>query len=187
MTIIQAKTYSQGKFEEAANKMLFNVWIQKPDSSILSFVKKYAPALVAEPEGWRVHLSMTTERMPESLTIHSLTFVHHPFINFAFSQGQIDFLTRETKNAIVGIRDIHLWFIFDNINNADSAFTTLVEMFEKLSTTRNITTDGLIKTAEFVDENSNSHANRVEFKLVEDEIHKNKYKLFFRLGMDVDE
>ena len=184
MASTQIKIHGQEKFEDVGNKIFFNVWIQKPDSSILPFVKKYVPFLASEPKGWKVHLSMTTEKEPETLTIQSFIFTHHPYVNFKFSEGQIDFLTRETENVTVGIRDIHLWFMFDTLNDAELAFASLVEMFEKLSTKKDIRNDHLKKTAEFIDEKSDSHQNKVEFILMEDELNKNKFKIFFRIGMD---
>ena len=45
----QLSTFGQvDKFDELSDKMFFNIFINKPDSSVFDFVKKYFPAFTEE-------------------------------------------------------------------------------------------------------------------------------------------
>jgi hypothetical protein len=139
------------KFYELADKMFFNIFAHKPDSSVLFFIEKYFPAFSKEfrPGGWTVNPADPPELQS---TVHSLIFTHHPYFNAKFKEGRLELFSSETKNGRPGITDFQLWFMFDTKKDASDAFAKLSDMFNNLSKRKNIVEkDGKI-IAEYTDQ-----------------------------------
>jgi hypothetical protein len=163
-------------------KMFFNIFNHNPDSSVYDFIKKYFPIYTEEPYqgGWTMY---PPGPMPVyQSTMHSLLFTKHPYFDTKFREGRLDLLSKEKEGEGPGLTDFHLWFFFDNKNDADEAFAKLSSMFEKLSIHKKIFNRDGRKVAHYSDGEEMGGMNTAEFILTTDELHENKYKLFFRLG-----
>ncbi len=170
------------KFDELSNKMFFNIFVHKPDSSVYDFVKKYFPAFTEkyEPGGW----TMYPPGPPPELqyTIHSLKFKKHPYFESKFREGRLDILASEEKNGRCGVTDFQLWFMFDTKDDAQTAFNKLSNLFEALSKSKKTFELNNKSVAEYSDQLEFDEINSVQVILTNDELHENKYKLFFRIG-----
>lgn len=170
------------KFDELSNQMFFNIFVNKPDSVVFDFVKKYFPAFTEkfEPGGW----TMYPPGPPPELfyTTHSLKFMKHPHFNAKFREGRLDIFASEEKEGHAGVTDFQLWFMFDTKKDADAAFNQLVKMFEKVSIQKTVEKNEGKRIAHLSDRKEMKATNSVELILTADELHKGKYKLFFRIG-----
>ena len=167
--------------EDLANKMLFNIWLQKPDDSILGFVKQYVPVLSKVSKEWKVNPGIV-ETEPEIKTIHSLLFSQHPFYHLNFKEGRIDFLTHEISGSVVGIRDIQLWLFFESSIDAKRTFGVMKEIFKNSYTLAadKIIGDTIIMVLK--DEKSESWTNAVQLYLIKDPLQDHNAKILFRIG-----
>jgi hypothetical protein len=169
------------KFEDLANQMLFNIWLQKPDSSILGFVKKYVPVLAQVSKEWTVQRVMLHAES-EIKTIHSVLFSLHPFFPLNFKEGRIDILTREISGNVVGIRDIQLWLFFESEKNAKRTFEEIKEIFKNSSTFIKDRMHGESLISVLEDEKSESWINAVQLYLIKDPLQESNSKILFRIG-----
>ena len=169
------------KFDELSEKMFFNIFINKPDSSIFDFVKKYFPAFTEEYKsgGW----TMNPLNPPElQHTIHSIKFTKHPYFDAKFREGRLDIFASEVKGGRPGVTDFQLWFMFDNKTDAQNAFTKLSKMFDSLSKSKKVSQRNGKTIAEYSDQSVLEETNSVQLILTTDELQNHKYKLFFRIG-----
>ena len=170
------------KFYELSQEMFFNILIHKPDSSVFDFVTKYFPYLAKpfKPGGWTIYPAGTPPVL--QYTIHSLKFTRHPYFDAKFREGRLDILSSEEKDKPAGPTDFHLWFIFDKRQDALKAFEKLSKMFKRISKSKNIYRKNGKTIVEYSEQAEFDYFNSVQFILTKDELHNNKYKLFFRLG-----
>ena len=169
------------KFDQLANKMFFNIFIHKPDSSVFPFIEKYFPTFATDSRlnEWTLY----PKNPPElQTTIHSLIFTHHPYFDTKFREGRLDLVATEAKDGSPGVTDFLIWFMFDTKSDANKAFKKMSTMFNKLSKKKTIQERKGKIIAEYTDQNSLERTNSVQFILTEDELHDNKYKLLFRIG-----
>jgi hypothetical protein len=169
------------KFDELSHKMFFNIFINKPDSSVFDFVKKYFPAFTKEYEsgGWTIYPPNPPELQ---YTVHSLKFNQHRYFDTKFREGRLDIFASEEKGGRSGVTDFQLWFMFDNKVDAQNAFTKLSKMFDPLSKSKKVFQRKGKTVAEYSDQPILEDTNSVQFILTKDELQDNKYKLFFRIG-----
>jgi hypothetical protein len=162
--------------------MFFNIFIHKPDSSVLDFVKKYFPSFAKEfkPGGWTIY----PPGPPPELyyTIHSIKFTNHPHFDTKFREGRLDISASEEKDGRAGVTDFQLWFMFDTKKDADSAFKKLSKMFEPLSKKKKITKKHNKVIAQYSNQPELDDANGIFFVLTNDELYKGKYKLLVKFG-----
>lgn len=165
-----------------SNKMFFDIFIHKPDSSVFDFVKKYFPAFTEkhEPGGWTIYPPGPPPQL--QYTVHSLKFNKHPYFEAKFREGRLDILASEEKEGRPGVTDFQLWFMFDTIDDAQTAFTKLSNMFDTLCKSKKRFQLGNKSIAEYSDQPLFDEVNSVQIILTNDELYDNKYKLFFRIG-----
>jgi hypothetical protein len=175
-------SYGQtSKVLDEGDKFFFNIFKFHPDSAVYPFVKKYFPMFIKQPQkgGWTMY---PPESIPVfQMTMHSLIFNKHPYVDIKFKEGRLDFLSQETDNESPGIRDIQLWFFFDNKQEAEQGFSKLSSTFGKISTVKKIIETTGKKIAHYADQPELIGINSIELILTQDEIQEGKYKILFKL------
>jgi len=163
--------------------MFFNIYIHEPDTLVLPFIKKYYPHFTEKRDssGWTMYPDI---EIPEYYpVVNSFQFSKHPFFEPRFRVGQLDILSNNTKDGKPwSIRDSHLWFYFDNKQDAEAAFEKLCSMFGNASKVKKIFDKSGRKVAQYSIQDEIEIVGTVEFILTEDELYPEKCKLFFRMG-----
>lgn len=172
------------RFENRAHELYFNVYTMHPDKSIIGFLKKYIPQLYHRPPkgNWKAVPPMNFES--EHSCVHALEFTKHPYFDNKFYAGRLEFITKESGDNVVGLKDVRLWLDFDSYKSADIAFQSLINSFTPISTSKNIYEIYSSHVAEFVDENTKSSFNSVQFILMKNLPIKPGFQIFFRIGID---
>jgi hypothetical protein len=181
--VTATSSYGQlNKFDELSNKMFFNIFINKPDSTVFDFVKTYFPGFTKEHKagGWTIYPNRPIPKF--YYTVHSLKFKSHPYFDAKFREGRLDLLASEEKDGRPGVTDFQLWFMFDSEADAKTAFKKLSKMFDTLSQSKNIYKRNNKTIAEYSDKPVFNEFNSVQIILTNDELYDNKYKIFFRIG-----
>src|SRR6187549_2664970 len=81
--------------ESYTNQLLFNIFINQPDTSIRPFLRLYAPSLLEKktiPEG-------ASSGTPGSNEIHSFVFTKHPFFKSTFNSGKLELYCQRFNDA----------------------------------------------------------------------------------------
>jgi hypothetical protein len=170
------------KFDEVSNRMFFNIFLHKPDSSVFAFIKRYFPYFTEkyEPVEWTIY---PPGPIPEVInTIHSLMFKEHPFFDAKFREGRLDIMASEESDGRRGVTDFQLWFMFDTKKEANNAFKKLSTMFDTLSSNKKVTKIGDKTIAQYSNQADLEDANGIFFILTKDELYENKYKMLVRFG-----
>ena len=169
------------QFDEAVHKMLFNVMTHQADSPVNSFVKKYIPILAVQKGEWAIDEQFYSleDSVPDLLTIHSLVFNRHPHFDFTFSEGQIDFLTRERNGRVVGLRNIKVWFIFNSEKDGEIAFEQLIAIFGRVGNRNGIVESQGNKISQSYNVQSNATFDSVEIVLMKDNLDHEPCKILF--------
>lgn len=176
--------YSQSKqFHELNNRLLFNLFTGKPDSSISDFVGKYYPELLANgvPDKWTI--APTAKKSDVNYkTEHVFLFKTHPFLNIKFDNGSLEFLSVEEENSLPRLQYTRLCLSFENKNEASLALNSFISLFEncginKKTIVKDNKTIILISETKTID-----WINTVELVLFKDELYDGKYKILYDLG-----
>ncbi len=170
-----------------ANRLFFNTFTNTPDSTITGFLKLYMPALQLNrsPGAWISYAPSDTLRAQEE--IHSFIFKKHPFFTEKFTTGHIDFFCKryEGPKLLQNITGVQLWFEFVAQQEAEIAFSRLVDMFILVSSDKRINSvNGAMKAA-FINRNDKNGFTRVRLSMMGDNISTNKYKILFEAGNDL--
>ncbi len=118
-------TNAQKNYNTYVNSVFFNAFSTTPDSSIVGFLKSYAPMLMDLQIGSSKWTAYPVDEIiiPQIIT-HSYVFNKHPFINADIRQGEFKIYTNVYKNAI-GLKDIQLIIEFEKLNDAERLFEKL--------------------------------------------------------------
>ena len=110
------------KFDTLMNALMFNVYTDAPDSTVLPFLKNHFPYLAKHPKvtgEWTIYppgpLPVPRKAM------HSLRVEKHPFIKGGHTGARLDILSQEWTDGPPGIEHIRVWIYFSNKRQADSA------------------------------------------------------------------
>ena len=163
------------------HQLLFNVLTDQPDTSIATFLRLYVPSL-SEKKKTANGLPADTFHYHEE--IHSFVFTKHPFLNIKFTKGKLDICCKryDGPELIQTITNIQLWFEFDEPQEAEIAFSRLVDNFILLSTDKKFSATNGAQKAEFIHSKITKGFNRVQFRLTADNISQHRYKILFETG-----
>lgn len=167
------------------NQLFFNILKDQPDSSILDFLKLYTPSLYEKkhkPFGWTTYTSIDTLRSHQE--IHSFIFTRHPYFNAKFTQGKLDIYCKryDDPKLIQNIVNVQVWFEFETQQEAEIAFSRLVDMFILTATDKKFSSVMSAQKAEFTNSKQTEGFNRIQFRLIADNISRYRYKILFETG-----
>lgn len=175
---------AQATMDNYTKRLFFNLFTDKPDTLISSFLNLYVPALNNNrtPGKWIVYPASDTMHSHEEM--HSFIFKKHPFFTERFTTGHIDFFCKRYEGVPVrqNITGIQLWFEFDVQQEAEVAFSRLVETFILVSTDKKISTINGAAKAAFTDANQKNGFSKVQVSMIGDNISTHKYKVLFEAG-----
>jgi hypothetical protein len=163
--------------ETYSHQLLFNVFKEQPDTAIRAFLRLYTPSLIDKK-------TTPTDGTPEtgnksSLEIHSFVFTRHPFFNATFTSGKLEFYCQHFSDAKgTQVYAVKLWFEFDTQQDAEIAFSKLVETFIPIATNKRITsTNGAVR-AEFSDTRAKVFG-KIQVRITADNLDKHHFKILF--------
>jgi hypothetical protein len=169
--------------ESYTNQLLFNIFLNQPDTSIRPFLRLYAPSLLekkAIPEG------PAASGPPSSTEIHSFVFSKHPYFKSSFSTGKLELYCQRFNDARgLQVYDIKLWFEFDNQQDGEIAYSKLIETFMPISKARNLSSYSGAMKAEFSDTKESRGLSKIQFRLTADNLDRKMFKILFELGNDL--
>lgn len=174
-------SYGQVKnFDSLYDKMFFNIFIHKPDSSVFDFVQKYFPNLVEKPDtsGWTIY--PPGEFIEPQKTEHNLLFYKHPFFDFKFKEGKLELFSTESKYYLPRIRQARMSFSFMNKLDAEKALNYFVSIFDSASKNKIIKTINGRKIIRY--SGGEKYTPELIFVLLKDELFENRYKLLFGMN-----
>ena len=165
-------------FDMYTNQLLFNIYSIRPDTSITGFLRLYTPSLFEKKKTVSVTPADTFHYHEE---IHSFLFTKHPFLTVKFTKGKLDICCKRYNGPelIQNITTIQLWFEFDEQQEAEIAFSRLVDNFILLSTNKKFSAANGSQKAEFSNSKNTIGFNRVQFRLTVDNVSKHRYKILF--------
>ena len=158
-----------------SNQLLFNIFKAQPDPSIVDFLKLYAPSL------YNKNTAIVSGSNNNQFTseIHSFVFTKHPFFKSSFTVGKLELYCQhfpEPKG--IQVYDVKLWFEFDMQQEAEMAYSKLVETFIPISTKKlNDSKNGFLR-GQFSDTTSTIGFNKVQFRLTADNL-THRFKILF--------
>jgi hypothetical protein len=169
--------------ESYTNQLLFNIFMDQPDTAIRPFLRLYAPSLLEKktvPEG------NTSSGSQSSNEIHSFLFTKHPFFKSTFSTGKLELHCQHFTDARgLQVYDIKLWFEFDTQQDGEIAYSKLIETFMPISKARNLSSASGAMKAEFSENKDSKGLSKIQFRLTADNLDKRMFKILFELGNDL--
>ena len=169
--------------ESYTNQLLFNIFLNQPDTSIRPFLRLYAPSLLERktiPQGSAV------PGLPASTEIHSFVFTKHPYFKSTFNNGKLELYCQRFNDARgLQVYDIKLWLEFDSQQDGEIAYSKLIETFMPISKAKNLSSYSGAMKAEFSDNKESKGLSKIQFRLTADNLDKKMYKILFELGNDL--
>lgn len=171
------------------HQLLFNILTEKPDTSIIDFLKLYIPGLYDKKKTQGIlNTNASTARVPDHEEIHSFLFTKHPFFNEKFTRGKLDIYCKRYDDPHLAqtVSDIQLWFEFDSQEQAEIAFSRCIERFISVSTQKKFSSTTGAQQAEFSNKKDTTALfNRVRFRLTSDFVGLHRYKILFETTNDL--
>ena len=184
-TCCPAKSQAEN-MDSYVNELFFNIFKEKPDTSVLGFLKLYIPSLHEKQgrQGWPLPTSDATRGRHE---MHAFIFNKHPFLNLKFAQGAVEFFCRryDNDNPIQAITKVQLSLEFESPEDAETAFGRLINIFTVTATEQKINTNLTSQRAQFTNSKSSSGFNKVQFRMAADYLGRYRYKVLFEIGNEL--
>ncbi len=157
-------------------QLFFNVFREKPDTAISSFLRYYVPSLYNKKQQPNSGSGGTNYQYE----IHTFLFQKHPYFKMNFSVGKLEFhCQRFPDERGVQVYNVKLWFEFDTQMEAEMAYNKLIEMMLPVSTAKNFSSANGYMKAEFTDSRGQKGFNQIQFRLMADNLDKGKFKILF--------
>lgn len=182
---IRTVNAQQVTFDNYTNQLLFNIFKPKPDTAIATFLRRYTPSLYFKHQTDNTTREVTGKN-EYTLEIHSFLFTQHPYFKASFTNGKLAFYCQRYPDPIgVKVYDVKLWFTFDTQQEADMAFSKLVETYIPISTKKKISSMSSYQQAEFSDESSQNIFSKIRFRYTSDNLDQHRYKILFETTNDL--
>lgn len=169
------------------NQLLFNIFSDKPDTAISNFLRLYTPSLFEKkkmPQTNGVTGSASGSR--DEYEIHSFIFNRHPYFKSSFTIGKLELYCRHFPDERgVQVYAVKLWFEFDTQQEAEMAYSKMVETLIPLSTAKNFSSVNGYMKAEFTDNKGEKGFTHVQFRLTADNLDKRRFKILFETENDL--
>lgn len=175
----------QLSFDSFTNQLLFNIFKPRPDTAITEFLRLYTPSLYFKHQ--------TDNSSKEgigknnySLETHSFLFTRHPYFKASFTNGKLEFFCQRYPEPIgIKVYDVKLCFTFDTQQEADMAFSKLVEIYIPISAKKKISSLSGYQQAEFSEDSSQNLFTRIKFRYTSDNLDQHRYKILFETTNDL--
>jgi hypothetical protein len=180
---VKVANSQSSKFDELNDKLFFNIFIHKPDSSVFAFIQRYFPEFTNPPYsgGWTI--SPPEYPLEEVLkTEHTFIFRKHPFFDFVFEEGRLKISASEAKSLLPRITHTNLCFTFNSKKEAENGLVNLLNIFKGVIKSRKLINLKDKKVILISDKSKVTISDCDEFVLFKDEVFENKYKILFQLG-----
>ena len=184
VVVLYTTSYSQAlTVDTYSNQLLFNIFKEKPDTAIRSFLRLYTPSLLEKKQG--PALGGSKDASQYTAEIHSFIFTKHPFFTGSFTTGKLDFFCqRFNEPKGMQVYNVKLWFEFDTQQEAEMAFSKLVETFIPISTNKRFSSSNGARKAEFSDTKGQNGFNKVQIRLTADNLDHHDFKILFETEND---
>jgi hypothetical protein len=168
-------------FDGYANQLLFNIFKDQPDTVIRPFLRSYVPSLLDKKITPADLGSSGGSKNQYSFEIHSFLFTSHPYFNNLFTNGKIEFFCRRSLDGkIIQVYDVKFWLEFNELQDAELAYSKLVETFTPLSNKQSHTSGNGYRKAEFSDTRApKTGLGKIQFRLTADNLDRRRFKILF--------
>lgn len=182
------RLYSQTlTVDRYTNQLLFNIFEEQPDSSILDFIKQYIPSLAEKKKKDRVPASTPLlSDQNKYAEVHSFIFTRHPFLKATFTSGKLDFFCLHNNAAKdIQVSNVKLWLEFDTQPEAEMAFSNMIETFIPISTQKKFSSTNGSQKAEFSDAKEMNGFGKIRIRLTADNLAQHRFKILFETENDL--
>ena len=173
----------------STDELYFKLLSANPDTSISTFAHKYAAIVYKRNTTKITGISMEIPKTEPAfkLELHTFLFKKHPFFNAPFTQGKVEFYT---KNYLINsekdnLEDLKLWFEFDESIPAAITYQKLLDRFTPLSTKKKFSSVNETNIAEFTDAKSKVFYGHVRIVMAKDNFKAGAYKILVEIGNDL--
>lgn len=175
--------YSQAlTIDKLTNQLLFNS-LKEPDPLITDFVKQYIPSLI---ESKKNEGTATISSLNKYSEVHAFTFTKHPFLKISFTLGKLEFFClRNSPQKEIQVSNLKLWLEFDTQQEAEIAFSNLIETCIPISIQKKFSSTNGSQKAEFSDSNETKGFHRIRIRLTADNLDRHTFKLLFETENDL--
>jgi hypothetical protein len=163
-----------------SNQLLFNIFKEQPDTGIRNFLRLYAPTLYPKiPASANAASAIGNSQHSYTPEIHSFIFTKHPFFNASFASGKLELYCQHFNDSRgVQVYDVKLWFEFDIQQEAEIAYSKLIETFIPISSNKKIDSMNGFMRGQFSDANTTKGFNKIQFRLTADNL-THRFKILF--------
>jgi hypothetical protein len=170
------------------HQLLFNIFTGHADTAISGFLKLYVPVLYEQKRNasdWTRYPAADSVHTHEEM--HAFIFTRHPYFREKFAEGRLDITCRRYghNQLFQNITGVQLWFEFDLLQDAEIAFSRLVDMFILGSTDKKFSSVNGAQKAAFVNNREKTGFNRVQLKLMADNGGPHKFRILFETGNEL--
>lgn len=184
---ITGYTYGQGSaIDKFTNQLLFNIFTEQPDPSVQDFLKFYIPSLYEKKKKEGIWIANASKSGQDHEEVHSFVFTKHPFFKSAFTSGKIEFFClRNGDPTSTRITNLKLWLEFDTQQDAEMAFSSLVETFLPISSNKKFSSTNGAQKAEFSDGKEMAGFGKIRIRLTADNLDRRTFKILFETENDL--
>ncbi|MCK9402425.1 MAG: hypothetical protein M0Q26_03410 [Chitinophagaceae bacterium] len=187
-SFIFGRLYSQAlTVDRYTNQLLFNIFKEQPDSSILDFSKQYLPSLAEKKKKDGIPASTPLlSGQHKYAEIHSFIFARHPFLKTSFTSGKLEFFCLRNNNAKDSqVTNVKFWLEFDTQPEAEMAFSNMIETFIPISTQKKFSSTNGSQKAEFSDEKETNGFGKIRIRLTADNLDRHTFKILLETENDL--
>ncbi len=158
------------------HQLFFNIFKEKPDTAISNFIRLYAPGLYDKKNTAQSGSGGNNN----TYEIHSFIFTKHPFFKPSFTIGKLElYCQRFAAPKGLQVYDVKLWLEFDTQQEAEMAYSKLMETFMPLSTNKKFSSTNGYQLGEFTDSNGEKGFNKIQVRLTADNLDRRRFKILF--------
>ncbi|MES2004166.1 MAG: hypothetical protein V4450_06560 [Bacteroidota bacterium] len=163
------------------HQLLFNIFKEAPDPSVMDFLKLYAPSLYNKKANLQPGSAIGQNN--HAYEIHSFVFYKHPYFGPSFTFGKLELdCQRFPEPKGLQVYDAKLWFEFDTQQEAEIAYSKLMETFIPISTNKKFSSTNGYQKGEFTDTKGEKGFNKVQIRLMADNLDHSRFKILLELG-----
>ena len=166
--------------DQLADQLFLGMLSFTPDASIEHFLHKYVPIVFKKFDPsvkWTMYPIDPINEPEFQIIANTYVFTKHPYFHGHFKSGRLEFTQKFYKDDKWNdnLKDIKLWFEFDDKTTARDTFKKLVDRFSSFQVSNRITIDDETGKAEFTDKDSNKLGSQIQIFLAKDNFIGKRY------------
>ena len=173
----------------STDELYFKLLSANPDTSISAFVHKYSAIVYKRNTAKITSTSMGSSKTEPAfnLEVHTFLFNKHPFFDAPFTQGKVEFYTKNylANSDNDNLEDLKLWFEFDESIPAAIAYQKLLDRFTPLSTKKRFSSVSEANISEFTDAKSKEFYSHIHIVMAKDNFKTGAYKILVEVGNEL--